>query len=76
MALTQSEGGAKLASPQTLHDAEHYVKTILEENYGETTRMVGGARAALDAIARDLIEHETISGDHVRQTIGAMMRAV
>ncbi|HEY4247740.1 MAG TPA: ATP-dependent zinc metalloprotease FtsH [Lacunisphaera sp.] len=75
MALTQSEGEAKLASPQTLHDAEHYVKTILEENYGATTQMVAGARAALDAIARDLIEHETISGDHVRQTIGAMVRA-
>ena len=75
MALTQSEGEAKLASPQTLHDAEQYVKTILVENYDATTRMVAGARAALDAIARDLIEHETISGDNVRQTIGAMARA-
>ncbi|MEO6993141.1 MAG: ATP-dependent zinc metalloprotease FtsH [Lacunisphaera sp.] len=75
MALTQSEGEAKLASPQTLHDAEHYVKTILGENYKATTQMVADARTALDAIARDLIEQETISGDRVRQMIGAMARA-
>jgi len=72
MALTQSEGEAKLASSQTLHDAEHHVKTILEENYRATTQMISDARAALDAIARDLIEHETVSGDYVRQTIVAM----
>jgi cell division protease FtsH len=75
MALTQSEGEAKLASSQTLHDAEHHVKTILGENYRATTQMISSARAALDAIARDLIEHETISGDHVRQTIAAVAQA-
>jgi cell division protease FtsH len=75
MALTQSEGEAKLASSQTLHDAEHHVKTILEENYRATTQMISSARAALDAIALDLIERETISGDHVRQTIAAIAQA-
>ncbi len=75
MALTQSEGEAKLASPQTLHEAEHHVKTILAENYAATTEIVTGARAALDAIAHDLIERETISGDHVRQTIISIQQA-
>jgi cell division protease FtsH len=67
MALTRSEGEAELASPQTLHDAEHHVKTLLAENYAATTAMVAGARGALDAIAQELIERETISGDRVRR---------
>jgi cell division protease FtsH len=69
MAVTRSEGEAQLASPQTLHDAEHHVKTLLAENYVATTQIVREARSALDAIARDLIELETISGDHVRQVV-------
>jgi len=75
MALTQSEGEAKLASSQTLHDGEHHVKAILADNYAATKEMVAGARAALDAIAHDLIEHETITGDHVRQTVESISKA-
>ena len=75
MALTRSEGEAELASPQTLHDAEHHVKTLLAENYAATTQIVAEARAALDAIAQDLIERETISGDDIRQTIGSILKA-
>ena len=45
------------------------------ENYAATTEIVVNARAALDAIAHDLIEHETISGDHVLQVIAAMVKA-
>jgi len=69
MALTRAEGETELASPQTLHEAEHHVKTLLAENYAATTAIISGAREALDAIARDLIERETISGDHVRQLV-------
>jgi len=47
------------------------VKTLLAENYAATTAIVSGARAALDAIAHDLIERETITGNHVRQVIAA-----
>jgi cell division protease FtsH len=75
MALTRSEGEAELASPQTLHDAEHHVKTLLAENYAATTQIVAEARAALDAIAQDLIERETISGDDIRRTIGSILKA-
>jgi len=71
MALTRSEGEAELASPQTLHEAEHHVKTLLAENYAATTAMVADARGTLDAIAQELIERETISGDRVRQMIAA-----
>ena len=69
MALTRAEGETELASPQTLHEAEHHVKTLLAENYAATTEFISGARVELDAIARDLLEHETISGDHVRQLV-------
>lgn len=75
MALTQSEGETKVASSQTLHDAEQYVKTILADNYVATTAMVSQARAALDTIAKDLIEHETLSGDQVRRTVGELSKA-
>ena len=75
MALTQSEGESRLASSQTFHDAEHHVKTILAENYSATMKIVAGARVALDAIAHDLIERETISGDHVRQTVSTILKA-
>ena len=47
------------------------MKTLLAENYAVTTEIVSDARAALDAIAHDLIERETITGDHVRQVIAA-----
>jgi len=76
MALTRSEGEAELASPQTLHDAEQHVRTLLAENYAARTALVAGARAALKAIARDLMERETISGDRVRQTIAATLAPI
>jgi len=44
---------------------------LLAENYAATTEIISGARAALDAIAHDLLEHETISGDHVREVVAA-----
>ncbi len=75
MALTKHEGEAELASPQTLHEAERHVKSLLADNYAATTVIVSGARAALDAIAHDLMERETISGDHVRQIVAAAIKA-
>ena len=75
MALTRAESDTELASPQTLLEAEHHVKTLLAENYAATTEIISGARMALDAIARDLIERETISGDHVRQVVAATSRS-
>jgi len=75
MALTRAEGETELASPQTLHEAEHHVKTLLAQNYAATTEIISGAQMALDAIARDLIERETISGDHVRQLVAATVKS-
>ncbi|HTO05360.1 MAG TPA: ATP-dependent zinc metalloprotease FtsH [Opitutus sp.] len=67
MALSRSEGQEAIASPQTFHEAEAHVRALLDGNYAETTAALTTHRAALDAIAAELIERETISGDDVRQ---------
>ena len=69
MALSRSEDGEPLASPQTVHEAEGYLKALLDENYAATTKALQEHRAALDAIAADLIARETISGDDVRTIV-------
>ncbi len=66
MALSRSDTGEPLASPSTLHEAEHHVRSLLDDNYAATTAALTAQRAALDAIAAALIERETISGDEVR----------
>jgi cell division protease FtsH len=69
MALDRSDSGESFASPQTLHEAERHMKTLLDENYAATTQALTQHRAALDAIADDLIARETISGDDVRRIV-------
>jgi cell division protease FtsH len=69
MALSRSDDGEPLASPQTFHEAERHLKALLDDNYEATTKALQENRAALDAIANDLIARETISGDEVRQIV-------
>jgi cell division protease FtsH len=69
MALERSDGGEPFASPQTLHEAERHLKTLLDDNYAATTQALRQHRVALDAIAEDLIARETISGDDVRRIV-------
>ena len=67
MALSRQDGQESLASPQTFHEAERYVRELLDSNYVATTEALTHSRAALDAIAEALIARETISGDDVRR---------
>ncbi len=69
MALSRAEDAQPLASPQTFHEAERHVKTLLDDNYAATTVALREHRAALDAIAEALITRETISGDEVRALV-------
>ena len=69
MALSRSDNGEPLASPQTFHEAEGHVRALLDDNYAATTTALRENRAALDAIAADLIQRETMSGDDVRQIV-------
>ncbi|ACB73419.1 ATP-dependent zinc metalloprotease FtsH [Opitutus terrae] len=67
MALSRPDGDEPLASPQTFHEAERHVRALLDENYAATTRALTTHRAALDAIADELIRCETILGNDVRR---------
>jgi cell division protease FtsH len=69
MALARSDDGERLASPQTFHEAEGHLKALLDDNYAATTKALQENRAALDAIAADLIARETVSGDDVRAIV-------
>ncbi len=69
MALSRSDDGQPLACPQTFHEAERHLKTLLDDNYEATTEALTAHRAALDAIAGELIARETISGDEVRALV-------
>jgi cell division protease FtsH len=75
MALSRSEDGEPLASSQTIHEAEGHLKALLDDNYRATTIALQENRAALDAIAMDLIARETISGDEVRAIVGRLRPA-
>jgi cell division protease FtsH len=74
MALSRPEGQEPLASPQTFHEAERHLKALLDDNYSATTAALSENRAALDAIASELIARETISGDDVRRIAAASPR--
>jgi ATP-dependent Zn protease len=71
LALSKSDGNELLASQQTFHEAEQYVKQMLEEQYRITTEHLRKNRAALDLIASELILRETISGEDVRRLLSS-----
>ncbi len=71
MAVTSGDEREPHASPQTLHEAEAHVRALLENNYAATVELLAAHRAALDAIAADLLARETISGDDVRRLLAA-----
>lgn len=75
VAFSRGEGREPLASPQSLHEAETHVKTLLDDNYAATTTALRGHRASLDAIAAALIARETISGDDVRGIVATEAQA-
>ena len=75
MALSRSDDGEPLASPQTLHEAERHLKALLDDNYEATMKALEENRPALDAIANDLIARETMSGDEVRQMVAKLRPA-
>ncbi|MEO7598453.1 MAG: ATP-dependent zinc metalloprotease FtsH [Opitutus sp.] len=67
MALSRSEGEQAIASPQTFHEAEAHVRALLDGNYAATTEALKATLPALDKIAEELINKETIIGDDVRR---------
>jgi len=74
MSLSGTDEDETVASPQTLAEAERHMRALLDENYAATTQALTEYRAALDAIAGELVARETISGDDVRKIISASQR--
>jgi cell division protease FtsH len=72
MALSRTDDGERLASPQTFHEAERHLRALLDDNYEATTKALRENRAALDAIAADLMARETVSGDDVREIVAKL----
>ncbi|MBP7141196.1 MAG: hypothetical protein KBA71_04770, partial [Opitutaceae bacterium] len=50
-------------------EAEQCMKSLLAEQYRQTTHRLEEHRAVLDGIANALMERETISGDEVRDLV-------
>lgn len=75
MALSRCDGEHALASQQTYHEAERYVRALLDSNYASTKLALQNSRAALDAIAAELIDRETLSGDDVRRIVTGLRQA-
>lgn len=69
MALSRPNGEEPFASPQTFHEGERHVRALLDDNYAATKAALCAHRGALDAIAAELIERETILGEDVRKII-------
>jgi len=71
LALSRPDSNEPLASAQTVHEAEQHMKSLLAEQYSHTLDQVREHRVELDAIARALMDQETILGDEVRALIAA-----
>ncbi len=66
LALAKPGGEELLTSQATFHEAEKYMRELLEKQYQFTTETLGKHRIELDAIATALLERETITGEEVR----------
>jgi cell division protease FtsH len=56
-------------SEETARQIEAEVKRIIDEQHARATAILTERRAALDAIAAALIEHETIEGKHILEIL-------
>jgi cell division protease FtsH len=62
-------GGGREYSDETAHAIDREVERLLSEQHDRTIEILRGHREALEAVARALIEHETLSGDTVARLV-------
>ena len=60
-----AQGSEVLCSAETLAKAEARVQAIADREYALTRQILAKHRAALDAVAENLLERETLSGEEV-----------
>ncbi len=63
-------GGARPYSEATAQEIDREVQRILEECYVEGVKLLRGHRAQLDALARALLERETLDEDDILKVTG------
>ena len=65
-----SSDGARPVSEATARDIDDEVRRIIEENHLEARRLLTDHRPALDALAKALLEHETLDEEAIRKVTG------
>lgn len=56
-------------SEQTVREIDQEVRALMEQAHGRARDILGARRETLDALARELLQRETLEGDEVRRII-------
>ena len=62
--------GTRPVSEATAREIDNEVRRIIEESHAEATRLLTEHRPALDALAKALLEHETLDEDAIHKATG------
>jgi cell division protease FtsH len=62
--------GTRAVSEATARDIDNEVRRIIEESHLEARRLLTEHRPALDALAKALLEHETLDEEGIRKATG------
>ena len=65
-----SSDGTRPVSEATARDIDDEVRRIIEESHLEARRLLTDHRAQLDALAKALLEHETLDEESIRKATG------
>jgi cell division protease FtsH len=65
-----SSDGARPVSEATAREIDDEVRRIIEESHVEAQRLLNAHRPALDALAKALLEHETLDEGGIRKATG------
>lgn len=64
--LGRQLGQTRPVADETAREIDHEVRRIVDESYGKAKTLLETKRGALDAIAKALLEVETLSGEELR----------
>jgi len=65
-----SSDGTRPVSEATARDIDDEVRRIIEESHLEARRLLTAHRGELDALAKALLEHETLDEESIRKVTG------
>jgi cell division protease FtsH len=68
--LGMSVSRTQNASEATVQKIDKEIRRFVEEGYNEATRILTEKRADLEALAKGLLEFETLSGDEIQDLLG------